>query len=171
MLASSFAQNWTMFALNVVGTVTALLLILWIWVWPALKRRSFYEAALPLVIFNIFRAVGAGFLIDGIVNPDIPAGFATPTAIGDLIAAGLAAVTAVGLARKASWGIGVAWVFNIVGLVDLLNALVQAARLEMDPAVLGSMYLVVAVNVPALILTHVVLFVLLIRNRRGRLAP
>ncbi len=165
MFDPGYARNMLMFGLNVAGTAIGLLFLLTQWIWPALKKRSFAEAVVPLLVFEIFRAIGAGFLIPGIVAVDLPSGFAVPTAIGDLIAALLAAVAALAVVRRWGWAVAAVWLFNVVGLVDLLFAFLQVARLGVDPGQLQSMYLVVTVNVPALLVAHILIFVLLLRRR------
>jgi hypothetical protein len=56
----------------------------------------------------------------------MPSGFAIPAAVGDYVAAILALIVIVALHSRSRWGIPAAWAFNIVGVVDLLDAFVQA---------------------------------------------
>jgi hypothetical protein len=65
-------------------------------------------------------------------------------------------------------GVGVVsvWVFNIVGTVDLLHAFNEANRTAMDqaPGLQGAAYFIPTVLVPLLIITHVLVFRLLLRR-------
>jgi hypothetical protein len=68
----------------------------------------------------------------------------------------------------------VVWVFNIVGTVDLLNAFYQGNRLGVGiaPGLQGAAYFIPTVVVPLLLVTHVLVFCILLRrdaavDRRG----
>jgi hypothetical protein len=56
------------------------------------------------------------------------------------------------------------WVFNVEGTADLLNALLQGIRYTTD-ADLGATYFNPAVIVPALLVTHHVIFMVLLRPK------
>jgi hypothetical protein len=56
------------------------------------------------------------------------------------------------------------WVFNIVGTVDLLNAFYQGIRLGIDPGLQGAAYFIPTVVVPLLLVTHVLVFCILLRR-------
>ena len=65
------------------------------------------------------------------------------------------------------------WVFNIVGTVDLLNAYFQGNRFGLGdaPGLLGAAYFIPTVLVPMLLVTHVLVFRILLTVRsRGALA-
>jgi hypothetical protein len=61
------------------------------------------------------------------------------------------------------------WVFNIIGPVDLLNALYQADRLGvgMTPGLQGAAYFIPTVLVPLLLVTHVLVFRILLGTDPG----
>jgi hypothetical protein len=54
----------------------------------------------------------------------------------------------------------IVWVFNIVGTVDLLNAFFQGDRfgVGMTPGLQGAAYFIPTVLVPLLLVTHVLVF-------------
>jgi hypothetical protein len=160
------AQELILFVLNIIGIVIALLFMLVLWVWPALRRQPFAVAVVPLLVFHMFRAIGGGFLIPGVVSPELPSEFTTLAATGDLIAAGLAAIAALAVVRRWSWAKPAVWLFNIFGLLDLLNAFFQVGRLGILPGQMQTMYLIVTIYGPALLLTHGVIFALLLRQPR-----
>src|SRR5215831_7787878 len=91
--------------------------------WPALRFRQRSEALRPLLILHSFRFLGLAFLVPGVVSPDLPSAFSTAAAFGDLVAAALALLSLVTLQRGP--GILVAWIFNVWGSVDLVNAFYQ----------------------------------------------
>jgi hypothetical protein len=60
----------------------------------------------------------------------------------------------------------VVWMFNIVGTVDLLNAFYQGNRLGVGiaPGLQGAAYFIPTVLVPLLLVTHVLVFCILLRR-------
>ena len=87
---------------------------------------------------------------------------AIPAAYGDL-AAGVLALLAL-IALRTSWAGAVAlvWAFNVVGTVDLLNAL---RHVDVAP-LFGSAWYIPTFLVPLLLVTHFMIFVRLFK--RGR---
>ena len=96
-------------------------------------------------------------------EPVAPAAFAVPAAYGDLLAALLALLAIVGL--RGRWRIAtiLVWLFSIAGTVDLLNALYQGMRLGVQ---LGAAYYIPTFAVPALLVTHAMIFVMLVTRAR-----
>jgi uncharacterized membrane protein len=76
----------------------------------------------------------------------------------------LALVALVTLRSRA--GIFVVWIFNIVGFVDLLNAFYTGIRLGVseEPGIQGAAYYIPSFYVPLLIVTHLLVFWLLLRK-------
>lgn len=113
-------------------------------------------------ILHSFRFVGLSFLVPGVVSPDLPADWARPAAYGDVIAAILALLA---LARlKSKLGTTLVWVFNVWGCADLLYAFYQANRVGLEAGQLGAAYFIVTVFVPLLLITHGLLFRLLLQG-------
>lgn len=55
-----------------------------------------------------------------------------------------------------------AWVFNVVGPVDLLTAFYQGNQTAMEPGLMREAYFIVPVLVPLLLVTHVLAFRILL---------
>jgi hypothetical protein len=108
--------------------------------------------------------VGLAFLVPGVVSPDLPAGFVRPAAYGDLTTCILALLAIASLHRRL--GTLLVWVFNVVGTLDLLNAFYQADRLGVGiaPGLQGAAYFIPTVLVPLLLVTHVLVFCILLRR-------
>jgi hypothetical protein len=136
------------------------------YLWPELSRRSRAAALRPLLILHSFRFIGLSFLVPGVVAPELPAAFARPAAYGDLIAAVLALLALVTL--RSRLGIPLVWLFNIWGTADLLYAFYQGNSLAIEPGQYGAAYFIPTVIVPLLLITHGVVFRLLLQG--GRLA-
>jgi hypothetical protein len=133
-------------------------------IWPALRGRPRAEALRPLLLLHAFRFVGLAFLVPGVVSPALPDDFARPAAYGDLATCILALLAIAALRTRAAAVL--VWVFNIVGTVDLLNAFYQADRLGVGiaPGLQGAAYFIPTVLVPLLLVTHVLVFRILLRN-------
>ena len=98
-----------------------------------------------------------------VASPDLPDGFARPAAYGDLIAAVLALVARAALQTRV--GIGLVWVFNIWGSADLLHAYYQGrVGVGVEPGQLGAAYFIPTVVVPLLLITHGLVFRLLLQG-------
>jgi hypothetical protein len=132
------------------------------YIWPALRSQPRAEALRPLLLLHAFRFVGLAFLVPGVVSPDLPAGFARPAAYGDLTTSVLALLAIATLRGRP--GISLVWLFNIVGTLDLLNAFYQANRLGIGiaPGLQGAAYFIPTVLVPLLLVTHVLVFRILL---------
>ena len=113
-----------------------------------------------------WRFMGLSFLVPGVVSPSLPADFAVPAAYGDLIAGLLAIVTTIALSQRAPWAIPAAWVFNVWGAADLILALLQGVRTNMDPGALGAAFFIPTALVPPGLMTHALVFRLLAQTGR-----
>jgi hypothetical protein len=109
--------------------------------------------------------VGLAFLIPGVVSPNLPAAFARPAAYGDLLTATLALLSLATL--KTRGGIILIWAFNVIGTSDLLYAFYVADRVGVgqDPGLQGAAYFIPTALVPLLIITHGIVFRLLLQRR------
>jgi hypothetical protein len=133
------------------------------YVWPALRHRPRAEALRPLLILHSFRFVGLAFLVPGVVSPDLPAAFARPAAYGDIVAATLALLSLLSLHRRA--GFAIAWIFNLWGSTDLLNAFYQANAAGLSAGQLGAAYFIPTLVVPLLLIMHGLAFRILLQRR------
>lgn len=150
------------------GLIAYSLVARW-FVMPALSRLPREDALTPLILPHAFRYIGLGFLVSGVVAPDIDPRFALPAAWGDLLAAALALLTV--LALRARWSVAVplAWTFSVVGIVDLLNAVTTGLR-TVDNGQFGGVYFVPTLVVPALLVTHVMVVRILLQPRTAAAA-
>jgi hypothetical protein len=143
------------------------------YIWPALRGRSRAEALRPLLLLHAFRFIGLAFLVPGVVSPDLPDAFAKPAAYGDLATSLFALLAIATLGSRL--GTIIVWVFSIVGTVDLLNAFYQGNRLGMMPGQQGAAYFIPTVLVPLLLVTHGLVFRILVGTtavrQQGRHSP
>jgi hypothetical protein len=134
------------------------------YMWPRLRPLQPAEALRPLLVLHSFRFIGLSLLVPGVVSPDLPSSFAHPAAYGDLIAAALALLSLASLSRPP--GVVIAWVFNLWGSADLLNAFYQANNAALVPGQLGAAYFLPTLVVPLLLITHGLAFRILLQPRR-----
>jgi hypothetical protein len=140
------------------------------YIWPALRDKPRADALQPLLLLHAFRFIGLAFLVPGVVSPDLPRAFAHPAAWGDLIAAALALLAL--LALRSPVGLGAVWIFNVWGTVDLLHASYQGRiGVGLDPGQLGAAYFIPTLVVPLLLITHGLVFRLLLRRSAVASSP
>ena len=132
-------------------------------VWPRLAALPTRRALPPLLFVHATRYIGLVFLVPTVVPPGVPAAFAVPAAYGDLLAAMLALVALLALRGEWPGARALCWLFNVVGTADLLYAVAQGVRLDVQ---LGAAYYIPVLAVPVLFITHAMIFALL-RRRHG----
>lgn len=150
----------------ILSLVVYALLAKW-YVTPWLAEKPIHQALMPLIFPHAFRHVGLLFFVPGVVSQPLPNFFANTAAYGDLVSGLLAFLSLVAL--RGGWGLALplVWLFNIVGTVDLLNALRHA---EAVPD-LGATWYIPTFWVPVLLVTHVMIFARLLRRGDAVIEP
>ena len=126
---------------------------------PWLAQQSRRRALFWLTIPHAFRHIGMVFLVPGVVLP-LPENFASAAAYGDLAAGILALFSLIALHNRWKGALGLVWVFNIVGTLDLINAL---RHLEAVPSLAAAWYIPTFL-VPLLLVTHLMIFATLVKT-------
>jgi hypothetical protein len=130
---------------------------------PWLAEKSLKVALMALIAPHAFRHIGLAFIVPALNQPDMPLEFATPAAYGDLLSGILALVVLIALRGRWAMAIPLAWVFSIVGLVDLANAL----RQEDAILYMGATWFIPTFVVPILLVTHVMVIARLVRHAKS----
>ena len=138
------------------------------YLWPAIRHRAPEVALTPLLLYACLRVNGLMFLMPGLVSPQLPRAFALPTAYGDLTAALLALAALACLRGGLAIALPMVWLFNVVGLLDLVYANISTFKDQVDPVLLGVAYYLAALNVPAMVIVHVLIFFYLLRPASAR---
>jgi hypothetical protein len=154
-------QLW--FFVNIAFSLIAWGIVAARYIWPELRLRPRAEALQPLLILHSFRFIGLAFLVPGVVSPDLPPVFAHSAAYGDIIAATLALLSLALLPSQA--GVAIAWIFNLWGTADLLNAFYQANHAGLMAGQLGATYFIPTFIVPLLLITHGLGFRILLQHQ------
>jgi len=153
------------FAISVLASFVSSAVIARLYVWPWLRARDRRQALASLVAPHTFlRFLGLSFLVPGVVSPALPRAFAVPAAYGDIVAGILAIIAMMLLAKRARRAIPAVWVFNIWGMADLLYAIYAGAHAQIRPESLGAAFYLPTAIVPPLLVTHFLIFALLIRT-------
>ncbi len=127
---------------------------------PRLARMAPATALFWLALPHAFRHIGMVFVVPGVAAHELPESFAVPAAYGDLATGVLALVAVFLLQAKWSGAIGLIWLFNIVGTLDLANALRHGEVVSG----FGSTWYIPTMLVPLLLVTHVMMFVRLLKG-------
>jgi hypothetical protein len=154
-----------LFAITVAFGLTAWGVVAWHYIWPALRERHSPENLKPVLLLHAFRFLGLAFVLPGVVSPELPATFAQPVAYGDLITAILALFALATLRTRT--GTVMTWVFNVFGTADLLFGFYLGSRIALPatPGLLGAAYFILAAYVPLLLVTHGLVFRILLQTK------
>ena len=159
---------FALFGVSILASFVSSLVAARLFAWQRLKNTDRNRALTLLVTPHMFlRFIGLSFLVPGVVSPLLPAGFAIPAAYGDFIAGILAIVATIALANRTSWATQGVWLFNMWGTADLLFAFYQGRQVGIQPGMLGAAFFIVTAFVPPLLVTHVLIFRLLVRSPRS----
>ncbi len=150
------------FGLQLVLSLTVFALIAKWFVAPWLAEKPIHLALIVLIFPHAFRHLGLVFLVPGLVSEQLPSSFAFAVAYGDLVSGLLEILCLEALLGR--WGVAfpLVWIFNIVGTVNLLNALRQP---EVPPHLQSTWY-IPTFWVPILLVTHAMIFIRLLAIAR-----
>ena len=136
----------------------------WWFIRPWLQAKPLRTALSILLLPQLFRHVGVSLLVTEIVDPTFPQAMARQTAIGDTLAALLAWVALISLRMGWRHAIAAVWIFNLVGLTDMLINLANGIRLQVADH-LGAAWFGIAFVVPVMLVVHVLIFAFLLSPR------
>jgi hypothetical protein len=153
------------FGLSILMSLLSSAVVAVLFAWPWLRTRNIDQALIWLVVPHMFlRFLGISFLVPGVVSGSLPKAWAVPAGYGDFTAGILAIIATVAMAETASWAILAVWIFNVWGAVDLLFAFYKGARVDLEPGSLGAAFYIVTAVVPPLLVSHALIFALLMRT-------
>ena len=147
----------------IIGTISIILGFNW-WIKPRLAHLSVEMAVLPLVFLNTFRYLGLSFMAKEQFYDGFPSEFLNTVGIWDMSTAILAIIAAVAIKGKWKLALPLVWLFNIVGMTDLLTAFPQFFGLELYNHDLGFIWLMFITYGLTTFLSHIYIFIRLIKN-------
>ena len=151
------------FGISILMSFVSSIIIAKLFVWPWLRTMNRSDSLIRLVSPHMLvRFIGLSFVVPGVVSPRLPASFAVPAAWGDFAAGVLAIIATLALTKRVKWAMVIVWLFNLWGAADLLFAYVQGLRAGLDPGALGASFFIVTAIVPPLLVTHALIFLILV---------
>ena len=144
------------------GLLTWTLFMRW-YIHPYIKNGHYDRVLELILLIHTFRYIGLMFLVPGVTSGVLDTRFSHPAAYGDLIAAMLAFISILALRLNMNGAQFTVWIFNVWGMVDLLNA-VGRGLLYTEDGHLGATYWIPAMAVPPLLVTHGYVFLLLVKH-------
>lgn len=131
-------------------------------------RDAHLQALIPI---HFFRYFGLAALLPGVLNL-APAGFSQDYLFqimaGDVFVAVLALIAFVLFLTRSPYRIGFAWVFNVIGSLDYLNAAARVTPSIHDANILGPFgWILLTVLLPAWLVGHIAIFSVLFSKQRG----
>lgn len=158
------------FLLNLQSTLSLIVFAL-IAIWhiaPKLSKLRLEDSLIPLLWVHAFRYTPLTLFAPGQVDPNIPQQAVNTIAYGDFLAGILALLSIILLKLRLPWAILIVWLFNIVGVLDIVNALFQGINYELYTYDLGFNWYILNFYVPMLIVTHVMMIWRLLTSLRDR---
>jgi hypothetical protein len=153
------------FGLSILMSLASSIVVALLFVWPWLQSINNEQALIWIVAPHMFlRFIGLSFFVPGVVSESLPKAWAVPAGYGDFVAGILAIIATAALAQTATWAIAAVWLFNIWGAADLLYAFYRAVRVRLEPGSLGAGFYLITAIVPPLLVSHALIFGLLLRT-------
>ena len=156
-------EPMVLFGIQFTMSLVAFALIARWHVWPHLSSMPRVLALVPLLWVHAFRVVGGTILAPGSVGPGVPMAFREMIGYGDLVSALLAVAALIALRGRLPRAIWLVWLFLAVATIDTVNAIVQSLRYDVTSYALGVNWVIVTLYVPALLVSSLMIFLLLIR--------
>jgi hypothetical protein len=156
-----------LFGIQFTMSLVAYALIAVWYVVPRLARLPRDAALVPLLWVHAFRIVGGTILAPGAVDAGVPMDFRTMVGYGDLATAVLALLALIALRARFGGAIALVWLCIGVGTLDTVNAIIQSMRYSVFTYPLGVNWVIVAIYVPALLVSSVLIFRLLLSPNRS----
>jgi hypothetical protein len=152
-----------LFSLQFTLSLLAYLLLGFWYVRPRLNRLPRAAALAPLVWVHAFRIIGGSILAPGSVEAAVPQAFRVMIGLGDLATAALALVALVALRTRWRGALALVWLCVGFGLLDTVNAIIQSMRDNVFSYALGFNWIIVAIYVPALLVSSLLIVMQLLR--------
>ena len=156
-----------LFGIQFTLSLVAYGLIAFWYVVPRLSRLPREAALAPLLWVHAFRIVGGTILAPGSVDAGVPMAFRVMIGYGDMATAFLALLALIALRARFSGAIAIVWLCIVVGMLDTINAIIQSMRDNVFTYALGFNWMIVAVYVPALLVSSLLIFMQLLSPNRS----
>jgi hypothetical protein len=153
--------------ISVLNAIASFTLIYWL-TRPSLVAVGQPQHLIVLLSVHLFRYLGLIALLPGIFDLSslgFTRGYLAQVAYGDFISGLLAIAAIIAVLRRWKYTLPLIWFFNIFGFLDLANAGISMAPKIQDPNILGGLgWLIFTFYLPAVIVSHIAIFVLLLQR-------
>lgn len=130
-----------------------------------LQRSDVFVAIAPVLLYQGFRFLGLTMLAPDQVAPGQDMDAIEVIAYGDLAASVAGVIAALAAYRRSALTVPLAWLFSVIGIVDLLSVSVTVSIAGTLEEGIGVMWITFGLIAPLLVLSHgYVLYVLVKRN-------
>lgn len=138
------------------------ILVAW-YVGPYLAKLPRNAALTPLLFVHVPRYVGMTLLVPGMIDSTLPREFLFGAAYGDLLEAALALISIVALRGNWRVAIGLVWITNTWGFLDLLNGLRGVLTINVPSYKLSTVWYIYTFYAPLVLISHLMIFWILLR--------
>jgi hypothetical protein len=154
----------TVFWIHLFLGYVAWLLFFSAYAWPKLKTMDWVESQRAIATLHSFRFFGLVFVLPGVIGPNLPASFGEFAAYGDFATGILAILALLTVKVRPLFSLFVI-AFNVVGAADIIIDYYHGNQVGLAaiPGQLGATYAIPIIYVPALMITHIIAFYLLLR--------
>ncbi len=156
-----------LFGIQFTLSLVAYALIAFWYVAPRLAKLPREAALAPLLWIHAFRIIGGTILAPGAVDAGVPMDFRVMIGYGDLATAFLALLALIALRARFRGAIALVWLCVVVGMLDTVNAIIQSVRDSVFTYPLGVNWVIVAIYVPALLVSSLLIFKQLLSPNRS----
>ena len=158
-------SNAAIFWLQLIASCGVFGLIAAWYLWPLLNKLSRNNALIALLFVHVFRYVGMTLLVSYMIDQTLPKEFVSSAAYGDLLEAALALVSIFALRSNWRFAVPLVWAANVWGFADLLNGVRGVVQLNVPAFDLGSIWFIYTFYAPVVIVSHVMIFWILLDSR------
>ena len=139
------------------------------YVWPLLRKWPRNSVLIAMLFVHVPRYVGMVLLVPHMVDANIPEGFRSSSAYGDLVEAALALASIFALRGNWRLALPLVWVTNTWGFVDLLNGLRGVIQLNVPRFDLGTTWYIYTFYAPVVVVSHMMIFLTLLKSKWGKI--
>ena len=160
-------STFDLFLVQFILGITCWTIIAYWVVHPWLRGKSKMESLKYLVIPQMFRHIGIGLAVPGLVALDMPHDLAIQIAAGDTITAIAFMIAFVSLNSKWKVSMPIVWLANMIGFTDVMLSVIRASINDISNQLHGAWY-IPTLSVPLMIIGHVLIFVILLKKDNGK---
>lgn len=154
--------------LQFVVAIGVYLVIYRIYLRPWFSAQPFGRAVLPLLLLHAFRYLGLTLIVPGQIDASISMDALQVMAWGDFASGVTALLAAVAVHHRWSTSTALVGLFSLVGIGDLLSVGVVAGNAGIFFAPMGTMWFVLVLYAPVMLLAQIYIAWRLIRHLRGK---